>query len=118
MSQIDVYILLNVISQKQSETNTICVVFYSLNFLKPVHVQSVPLLPQYAPNNDVEQSDIPSGLLLMERLFLPHQLFNTSCAIPLTSNLSRILVIVTLVGGGIPDSTLQCRTSTTVSTFQ
>ena len=48
------------------DRNTICVVFYSLNFLKPVHVQNVHLLPQYTPNNDVEQSDIPSGLLLME----------------------------------------------------
>ena len=41
-------------------------VFYSLNFLKPVHVQIVHLLPQYTLNNDVEQSDIPSALLLME----------------------------------------------------
>ena len=38
---------------------------YSLNFLKPVYVQNVHLVPQYTPNNDVEQSDIPSGLLLM-----------------------------------------------------
>ena len=39
--------------------------FYSLNFLKPVHVQNVHLLPQHTPNNDVELRDIPSGLLLM-----------------------------------------------------
>ena len=43
-----------------------CVVFYSLNFLKPVHVQNVHLLPQYTPNNDVEESDTLSGLLLTE----------------------------------------------------
>ena len=43
---------------------TICAVFYSLNFIRPV--QNVHLLPQYTPNYDVEQSDIPSGLLLME----------------------------------------------------
>ena len=48
------------------DRNTICVVFHSLNFLKPVHVQNVHLLPQYTPNNDVKQGDIPSGLLIME----------------------------------------------------
>ena len=31
-----------------------CVVFYSLNFLKPIHVQNIHLLPQYTPNNNVE----------------------------------------------------------------
>ena len=34
-----------------------CVVFYSLYFLKPVHNQNILLLPQFIPNNDVEQSD-------------------------------------------------------------
>ena len=33
------------------DRNTICVVFYSLNFLKFVHIQNVHLLPQYTPNN-------------------------------------------------------------------
>ena len=42
------------------------VLFYASNFLKHVHVQNVHLLPQYTPDNDVEQSDIPSGFLLME----------------------------------------------------
>ena len=45
--------------------NTICLVFY----LKLVHVQNVHLLPQYTPNNDVEQSDILSGLLLIKYHF-------------------------------------------------
>ncbi|PSN45415.1 hypothetical protein C0J52_18373, partial [Blattella germanica] len=31
------------------------------------HVQNVPRLPQYTPNNDDEQSDILSGLLLTLR---------------------------------------------------
>ena len=48
------------------DRNTICVVFYSLNFLKPVHVQNVHLLPEYSPNNDVKQSGIQSGLLPTE----------------------------------------------------
>ena len=39
--------------------------------------------------------------LSVELLFLPCRPFNTSCTVPLTSNLSRILVIVTLVGGGV-----------------
>ena len=115
--------------------------FYSLTFLKHVHVQNVHFLPQYTRDNDVEQRNIPSGLLLMEYnfwarkiqwtrdfsvstrehclngdrvktcmtasalslaakvLFLPHLPFNTSCTVPSTSNLSRILVIVTLCGG-------------------
>ncbi|PSN50905.1 hypothetical protein C0J52_05353 [Blattella germanica] len=38
----------------------------NLNLPKPEHVQNVPRLPQYTPNNDDEQSDILSGLLLME----------------------------------------------------
>ena len=29
----------------------------SLHFLKQMHFQNVHLLPQYAPDNDVEQSD-------------------------------------------------------------
>ena len=41
------------------------------------------------------------------------------CTVPSTLNLSRILVIVTIVGGGVPNSTLQRRwTSTTFSIFQ
>ena len=36
--------------------------------------------------------------LSLERLFLPHRSFNISCTVPSTSNLSRILVTVTLVG--------------------
>ena len=48
------------------DRNTICVVFNSLNFLKPVRVQNVHLLSQYTSNNNAEQSDIPSRLLLME----------------------------------------------------
>ena len=38
----------------------------NVNLPKPEHVQNVPRLPQYTPNNDDEQSDILSGLLLME----------------------------------------------------
>ncbi|KAJ4450922.1 hypothetical protein ANN_02357 [Periplaneta americana] len=33
---------------------------------EPVHVQNGPLPPQYTPNNDVQESDIPTGLFLME----------------------------------------------------
>ncbi|KAJ4436687.1 hypothetical protein ANN_16818 [Periplaneta americana] len=40
--------------------------FCGFVFLKPVHVQNGSLPPQYTPNNDVQQSDIPTGLLLME----------------------------------------------------
>ncbi|KAJ4431615.1 hypothetical protein ANN_20214 [Periplaneta americana] len=40
--------------------------FCGFVFLKPVHVQNGPLPPQYTPNNNVQQSDIPTGLLLME----------------------------------------------------
>ena len=36
--------------------------------------------------------------LSVELLFLPHRPFNTSCTVPATSDLSPILVIVTLVG--------------------
>ena len=39
----------------------------------------------------------------------PHRPSNTSYNFPSISNLSRILVIVTFVGGGVPDSTLQRR---------
>ena len=35
------------------DRNTIYVVFYSLNFLKPIHDQNVHLLPQYTPYNDI-----------------------------------------------------------------
>ena len=90
-----------------------------LSFIKTSNPVQVCLLTQYTPNNDVEQSDIPSGLLLMQLLFLPHRAFNTSCTVPSTTNLSRILVIVTLAGGGVPNSTLQRRwTSAILSTFQ
>ena len=47
--------------------------------------------------------------LLVELLFLQHQSFNTYCTIPLISSLSQILVIVILVGGGVPNSILQRR---------
>ena len=57
--------------------------------------------------------------LTVELLLLPHLPFNTSCTVPLTSNLSQILVIVTLVGVGVPNSTLKRKwTSTTFPTFQ
>ena len=46
-------------------------------------------------------------LLSVELLFLTQRPLNTSCTVPSTSNLSRILVIVFLVGGGVPNSTLQ-----------
>ena len=63
--------------------------------------------------------DSISSLLINELLFLPHRLFNTSCTVRETSNLSRIPVIVTPVVGGVPNSTLQRRwTSTTFSTLQ
>ena len=139
--------------------------FFFLNFLKPVHVQNVHLLPQYTPSNDFEQSDIPYELLLMEYLrwhvqisiktgFLytnltrtwPQSLLWGSCknlhdcistlVISGTSlssaptiqhilhrsidlNLSRVLVIVTLVGSGAPNSILQrLSTSSIFSTFK
>ena len=59
--------------------------------------------------------------LSVELLFFPHRPFNTSCTVPSTSNLSRILVIVTIVGGGggsVPNSTLQCRWFSTFSNLQ
>ncbi|KAJ4434349.1 hypothetical protein ANN_22908 [Periplaneta americana] len=37
-----------------------------INFKLPVHDQYDSLSPQYTPNNDVQQSNIPTGLLLME----------------------------------------------------
>ena len=63
----------------------------------PLHVQNVHLLPQYISNNDVEQSDIPSGLLLMEynlwqvqsNLSFPPAVHNV---FGLTSKTSRIKV--------------------------
>ena len=42
--------------------------------------------------------DCISLSLLVELLFLPRRPFNASCTVPSTSNLSRILVILTLVG--------------------
>ena len=63
---VGLYTTWNFISQQRNETKIQCIVFYSLNFLKLVHVQNVQLLPLYTPNSDVEQSDIPSGLLLKE----------------------------------------------------
>ena len=47
------------------DRNTICVMFHSLNFLKLVHVHYAHLLPEYTFNNDVEESDLPSELLLI-----------------------------------------------------
>ena len=43
-----------------------------------------------------------SRSLSAEFLFLPHRPFKTSCTI--TTNLSRTLVIVTLVGSGVPNA--------------
>ena len=40
--------------------------------------------------------------LSVELIFRKHRLFNSSWTVPSTSNLYRILVIVTLVGGGVP----------------
>ena len=52
----------------------------------------------------------PSAHLLpVEFFFLPHRPFNTSCTVPTTSNLSRILLIIALVGGGVSNSTFQLR---------
>ena len=127
------------------------VVFNSLNFLKPIHVQNVHLLPQYTTNNDVERGQVskckasiffelekfdghwisrcqsyeniasmtslgivqkPAWLHQHSRYqwnFSLHRPFNTSCTVPSTSNLSRILVIVTLVGSGVPNSNHQRR---------
>ena len=53
-------------STSKWDRNAICVVFCSLNFLKPVHVRNVLHLLQYTPHNDVEQRDMPSRVLLME----------------------------------------------------
>ncbi|KAJ4439862.1 hypothetical protein ANN_07990 [Periplaneta americana] len=39
--------------------------------LKPVHFQNDHLPPQYTSNNDVQQSDMPTGLLLMEYHTVP-----------------------------------------------
>ena len=41
--------------------NTIFVVFYSLNFLKPVNIQNVHLLLKYTPNNDVYRATYRLG---------------------------------------------------------
>ena len=46
--------------------NTIFIVFNSLNFLKPLDVPNVHLLLECTPNNNVEQSNMQSGLLPME----------------------------------------------------
>ena len=155
------YTLWNVISLQRNETEIQFVLFYSLNFVKPVHVH---LMPQYTPD-DVEHSAIPSGLLLMEYHLMECSKFNerwisryqshnnnasmtslgivqkpawlhhhsrkqrnlsfflidlsTSCTVLSISNISRILVIVTLVGDRVPNSTLQRRcTSRTFYTFQ
>ena len=51
-------------------------------------------------------------------LYFPDRPFNTSCTVPSTSNLSRILIIVTLVGGGLPNSTLQRCWTSTFTTFR
>ena len=53
VSQIGVY---TYFSATKWDRSTIYVMFYSLNFHKPVHIH---ILPQYTPNtNDVEQSDV------------------------------------------------------------
>ena len=46
-----------------------CVVLYSLNFRKPVHVQKSSYCHSTLPTTTFEQSDITSGLLLMEYHF-------------------------------------------------
>ena len=61
-----IYSLKRYFSPTKWDRNTICIVFSCLNFLKPVHVQNAHILPQYTPNNDVEQGEILPGLLLME----------------------------------------------------
>ena len=61
-----VHSLKRYLSAKKWDWNTIFVMFYSLNFLQPVHVQSVHLLIEYTPYNDMEQNKMSSGLLLME----------------------------------------------------
>ena len=91
-----IHILKRYFSTTKWGRNTIYAVFYSWDFLRLIHLQNVHLLSQYTPNYDVEPSYTPSGLLSVELLFLPHRPFNTSCTIPLTSNLSWILVIVSL----------------------
>ena len=130
----------------------ICVLFYSLNFLKPVHDQNVHLLPQYTPNNDVEREQVSECKASTFQLakFDEHWIFRyksheniasrllwgswknlhdciNTLVISGTSlssaptfqhilhrsidfKLSRILIIVTLVGGGVvPNSTRQRR---------
>ena len=66
VSQIDVYTLLNVISQQWNEIkyHLCCVLFLKLSQVRTR--SKCPPSATYTPNNDVEQSDIPSGLLLME----------------------------------------------------
>ena len=46
-------------NEMRQKYNLCCVLF-----LQPLHVQNVHLLPRYTPNNDIEQSDMPSGFLL------------------------------------------------------
>ena len=77
-------------------------------------------LPQWLLWGSCKNCMTASALSLsVELLFLPHRHFNTYCTNPSTSNLSRILVIITLVCDSVPNSTLQRRwTSTTFSTFQ
>ena len=57
------YTLWNIISHQQNETVIHCVLFYSSNFLKPVHVQNVQLLTQFIPNN-VSNNSV-NGISLM-----------------------------------------------------
>ena len=169
VSQIDVYGLWNVISKQRNETEMqfiLCSI--PQTSLSPYMFKISTFCHSTLPHKDVEQSDIPSGLLLMEYhwwhiqsdlsvplvfavlwhtqcslkflkgrslewlnreieveisllvelLFLPHRRFNTCCTVSSTSNLSQILFIVTFVGGGVPNSTLQCRWFSTFSTFQ
>ena len=72
MSLDDVYSLCNAIPQQRNETEIqFFLEFFFPNFLKPVYVQNVHFLPQYS-----QQSDSPSGLLLMDCL---DAVFNLIC---------------------------------------
>ena len=55
VSNLCIYFLKCYFTTTKWDRNTICVVFYSLNFLKPVRVHNVHLLQQYNPKSDVER---------------------------------------------------------------
>ena len=164
MSQIDVYILWNVISQQRIETKmqfVLCSIpWTSLNpymFKMPTFCHSTLLtvtsterhtvwivaneislmaclkLEEYWISRHQSHDNIASmtSLRIVQTPAWLHQQsryhwnfssfrtdLSTQCTVPSTSELSRIFVIVALVGVGVPNSTLQPRTSTTLSTFQ